>query len=133
MIRQAAELQIYLSLEGGDQLELDELTRSLKSEIAELPVDAISGVSTRTSPQGAKAADWSQVGQLAVTLGPTVLPPLLELLKSWIARRHSTPVKIRLQIGGNRAYFEYDPAKMTAKELQQMISALEKSLNGRPA
>jgi hypothetical protein len=118
---------------GGDQRELDELTRALKSEIAELPVDAVTGVSTSTSPQGAKAADWSQVGHLAVTLGPTVVPPFLELLKSWIARRHSAPVKMLIQVGGNSAYFEYDPAKMSPKELQKMISALERSLSGRPA
>jgi hypothetical protein len=128
MSEQAAELLIELSLEGGDVAELDELTQQLSDEVGELNVDSVEQVSAGVAPEGAKALDMTAIGQLAVTLAPTILPPLFELLKSWVERKPSTPVKVRVRVGKRTAQIEYDPTKTSPKELEALIKALNKSV-----
>lgn len=126
---ESAELLISLSIEDGDQIELDELTRQLRSEIEQLKVDAIESVSAGEAPKGTKAVDWVLVGNLTVALAPSVIPPLFDLLKSWIDRKPSTPVKIKIKVGKNRtAQIEYDPTKTTAKELENLVKILGRSI-----
>lgn len=125
-----AELLIELSLEGGegDRTELDELTRQLRAEVEELNVDSVEEVSAGPAPTGTKAADFSAIGQMAVTLAPTIIPPLFELLKSWVERKPSTPVKVTVRVGRKTAQIEYDPAHTSAKDLEALIKALNKSV-----
>jgi hypothetical protein len=77
MSENTSELFIELSLEGGDSAELDELTRQLRAEVEELNVDSVEEVSAGAAPMGTKAADFTAIGQMAVTLAPTIVPPLL--------------------------------------------------------
>lgn len=123
-----AELFIELSLDGGDASELDELTRQLRAEVEELNVDSVEQVSAGTPPEGTKAVDFAAIGQLAVTLAPTVVPPLFDLLKSWVDRKPSTPVKIKVKVGKRTAQIEYDPTKTSPKDLDALIKALNKSV-----
>lgn len=128
MSENAAELLIELSLVGGDDVELDELTRQLRAEIAELDVDSIRRVSGGAAPSGTKAVDFAVIGQMAVSLAPTVVPPLFGLLKSWVERKPSTPVKVKVKVGSKTAEIEYDPTKTSAKDLDLLIKTLNKSL-----
>src|SRR5215207_1014384 len=128
MSENAAELLIELSVEGGDAAELDELTRQLRSELEELNVDSIEQVSAGAAPPGTKAVDLAAIGQMAVTLAPAIVPPLFDLLKSWVDRKPSTPVKIRVKVGKRTAQIEYDPTKTSAQELEALIKALNKSV-----
>ena len=123
-----AELFIELSLEGGDTAELDELTRQLRAEVEELNVDAVEQVSAGVAPEGTKAVDFAAIGQMAVTLAPTIVPPLFDLLKSWVERKPSTPVKVKVKVGRQTAQIEYDPTKMSAKDLEALIKTLNKSM-----
>ena len=123
-----AELLIELSLEGGDSTELDELTRQLAAEVEELNVDSVEPVSAGPAPLGTKAADLTAFGQMAVTLAPTIVPPLFELLKSWVARKPSTPVKVKVKVGRKTAEIEYDPTRTSPKELDELIKTLNKSV-----
>ncbi|MEO8358192.1 MAG: hypothetical protein ABI621_19985, partial [Chloroflexota bacterium] len=66
--------------------------------------------------------------QMAVTLAPTIVPPLFELLKSWVERKPSTPVKVRVKVGKRTAQIEYDPTHTSAKDLATLIKALNKSV-----
>jgi hypothetical protein len=43
---------------------------------------------------------------MAVTLAPAIIPPLLDLLKSWVERNPSTPVKIKVKVGKRTAQIE---------------------------
>jgi len=124
-----AELVIELSLEGGDgdRAELDELTRQLRSEVEELNVDSVEQVSAGAAPEGTKAVDFTVVGQMAVTLAPTIIPPLFDLLKSWVGRKPSTPVKVTVRVGKKTAQIEYDPTQTSAKDLEALIKTLNKS------
>ncbi|MBE0669637.1 MAG: hypothetical protein IH588_03535 [Anaerolineales bacterium] len=128
MSENPAELFIVLSLDEGNDVELDEFTRQLKAEVEDLHVDSVEQVSAGTAPDGTKTADLSAIGQMAVTLAPTIIPPLFELLKSWVERKPSTPVKIRVKIGKRTAQVEYDPTKTSAKELEILVKTLGKSL-----
>jgi hypothetical protein len=99
MSENTAELLIELSLEGG---EAAELARQLRGEVEELNVHAVEEVSLGAAPEGTKALDMAAIGQMAVTLAPTIIPPLFDLLKSWVERKPSTPVKIRVKVGNAR-------------------------------
>jgi hypothetical protein len=123
-----AELLIELSVDNGDPAELDELTRQLRTEIEELNIDSVEQVSAGPAPHGTKAADFSAIGQMAVTLAPVIVPPLFELLKSWVERKPSTPVKVKVRVGTRTAQIEYDPTKMSAKDLEALIKTLNKSM-----
>ena len=122
------ELFIELSLAGGDNSELDDLTRQLKTEVEDLSVDSVEQVLEENVPNGTKAADIAAIGQMVVTLAPTVIPPLFDLLKFWIDRKPSTPVKIKVRVGKRTAEIEYDPTKTTPKELETLVKTISKSI-----
>ena len=128
MSEPSAELLIELSLEGSDTEELDELARQLRAEVEELNIDSIEQVSAGPAPQGTKAVDMAAIGQMAVTLAPTIVPPLFDVLKSWVERKPSTPVKVKVKVGKRTAQIEYDPTKISAKDLEALIKALNKSV-----
>ena len=130
MSENSAELFIELSLEGGEPAELDELTRQLRAEVEELNIDSVERVPAGDAPEGTKSADLSAIGQMAVTLAPTIIPPLFELLKSWVERKPSKPVKIKVRVGKRTAQIEYDPTKTSAKELDALVKTLGKSIKG---
>ncbi|MGE5250548.1 MAG: hypothetical protein ACM3QS_10080 [Bacteroidota bacterium] len=123
------ELFIELSLGDGDPAEVDELSRQLRSEIEELPVERVEDISLGNAPAGSKAADWAAIGQMAVTLAPSIIPPLFELLKSWTERRPATPVKVKVRVGKTRAaQIEYDPTTTSSEDLEMLLKALGKGL-----
>lgn len=125
----STELLISLSLENGNQEELQELTQQLQSELEQLHIDSIEKVSAGELPEGAKSANWSEIGQMIVTLAPVIIPPLFDLLKSWINRQPSVPVKIKIKVGKNKtAQIEYDPTKTSAEDLEALIKTLGKSV-----
>ena len=122
------KLLITLSLEGGDLVELVDLTRELSAEIESLNIESVENISAGLAPGGTKSADWASIGQMAVTLAPTVTPPLFNLLKSWVERKPSTPVKIKIKVGRKTAQIEYDPTETTPEELEALIKTLGKPI-----
>ena len=128
MSENSAEVLIELSLADGDSVELDELTRQLRSEVQELDIDSLHEVSEGTAPAGTKGMDPAAIGQMAITLAPTIIPPLFGLLKSWVERKPSTPVKVTVKVGRKTAQIEYDPTKTSAKDLDLLIKSLQKSM-----
>lgn len=128
MTNKHQDLYLTLSVEDGDSFELDEITRELKQEIENLDVETVKPLSAQSLPRGAKSADWAVIGQMVVTLAPTVIPSFFELLKSWVERKPSTPVKVRIRVGKKTAQIEYDPTKTTAKDLDILIKSLSKSV-----
>ena len=128
MSENPAELIIELSLEGGEPAELDELTRQLRTEVEELNIDSVEQISSGVAPEGTKAADFAAIGEMAVTLAPAIIPPLFDLLKSWVVRKPSTPVTVKVRVGKRIAQIEYDPTQTSAKDLEALIKSLNKSL-----
>ena len=123
------ELTIEVSVGQGDINELDELSRQLRAEMEDLKVDSVDWVSEGAAPEGTKAVDSAAVGQMIVALAPTIIPPLFELLKSWVERKPSTPVKIKVKVGKRTAQIEYDPTKTSAEELEGLVRSLGRTVN----
>ncbi len=128
MSEQTEELLITVSTEGGDPEELDELTRQLRSEIEELNVDWVENVSLGKAPSGTKAVDLMSIGQFVVGIGPNLIGPLFACVKSWVERKPSTPVKIKIKMGKKTAQIEYDPIHTTEAELATLVKAMGKSM-----
>ena len=128
MSENIADVVVELSLEGGDSVELDELTRQLRSEVQELDIESIHEVSEGVAPAGTKGVDMAAIGQMAISLVPSIIPPLFDLLKSWMERKPSTPVKVTVKIGRKTAQIEYDPTKTSAKDLDLLVKTLHKSM-----
>ena len=128
MPENTADVVVELSLEGGDSVELDELTRQLRSEVQELDIESIHEVSEGVAPAGTKGVDMAAIGQMAISLAPSIIPPLFDLLKSWVERKPSTPVKVTVKVGRKTAQIEYDPTHTSAKELELLVKTLNKSL-----
>ncbi len=125
---ESAGLLVSVSLEDGDATELDELTRELRGEIEQLNVDSVDSVSMGSVPVGAKAAEWAALGSMAVTVAPAVIPQVFGVLKSWIDRKPTVPVKIRVKTTGGTAEMEYDPTKTSEADLEKLVKSLHKSL-----
>ena len=130
MTENLTKLFIELSVDGADNAELDELTNQLKTEIRDLNIDSVEKVFDGVPPEGTKALDSAAIGEMLVTLAPIVIPPLFDLLKSWVERKPSTPVKIKVKVGKRTAHIEYDPTKTSAKDLETLIKAIGKSIKG---
>ena len=127
-MNEVAKLLISLSLDDGDVEELHELSYQLKSEIEQLQINSVEMVSTEKKSEGVKGADFIVIGDFILKLTPVVIPALFTLLKSWVERKPSVPVKIKVKIGKNKtAQVEYDPTKTSAKEIEVLIKALSKS------
>lgn len=128
-MNESTELVISVLLDDGDQVELQELTEQLQLEIEQLHVNSLEKVSISKLSKGEKGVDWTVIGEMAVALAPIVIPPLFEILKSWINRHPSVPVKIKVRVGKNRtAQIEYDPTKTSAQELEALIKTLGRSI-----
>jgi hypothetical protein len=126
---ESTELYISLLLEDGDQVELSNLTHQLKLEIENLNIDSINDIPTEDIREGTKSVDWISIGNFAVTLTPIIIPPLFDLLKSWVNRSPSVPVKIKIKTGKNKtAQIEYDPTKTTAEDLENLVKMLGRSI-----
>ena len=125
---ESAELLVSLSLEDGDQSELAELTRQLRAEIEQLNVNAVQNVSQGDAPEGTKAVEWAAIGNLAVSLAPVVVPDVFGVLKSWIERKPSVPVRIKVKVGQKTAEIEYDPTKTSADDLDKLVKSLGKTI-----
>lgn len=128
MSENTSTLFVELSVDGGDPAELDELTRQLAGEVNDLNVEQVEQVSAGDAPEGSKALDMAAIGELAVTLAPSLIGPLFDLLKSWVERKPSTPVKVRVRVGKRTAQIEYDPTRTSAKDLEALIKTLNKTV-----
>ena len=129
MSENQAELTIEVSVDQSDTNELDELSRQLRTELEELRVDSVDWVSAGPAPDGTKAVDSAAVGQMIVALAPTISPPLFEWLNSWLERKPSTRVMIKVKVGKRTAQIEYDPTKTTAEELAGLVRSLGRTVN----
>jgi hypothetical protein len=86
-----AELQLQIDAPGRDKNELEDLSRLLRQEIAQLDdVESVEPVSGEpVSRSGAMAVDWYEIGVLSIKMATAVLPPLLLTIKAWLERQSS--------------------------------------------
>jgi hypothetical protein len=85
-MREQQSLEIHLDVSDSDAEELDRLTRQLRSQLAELDVDAVEPISGGPAPEGTKALDWVIVGGLLVRAAPAALSAVVRTVQTWLAR-----------------------------------------------
>jgi hypothetical protein len=117
-----AQFNLTLELPEADTEELDALTRQLRDEILEAPVESVEFVPDAAAPEGTKGAMAMAPGALAVTLRPGVLSDFLDNLRDWLSRHEDRRVEITLNVGGNPVHI-----KATADDLPQVMQALYNS------
>lgn len=93
--------QLSLQVDAGTWLEadeLEELTRQLQRELADLEVDAVELVRAGEPPPGTRAVDVLAVGSLLVTLARSsgVLSAVVGAVQSWVAGPRQRSVKLEL-------------------------------------
>jgi len=113
----------------GDVEEVDRLTRRLRREILDQEVESAELVTTGEIPAGARAGEAIAIGSLLVTLLPSVLPNLIDLLGGWLKRDASRTVKIKLQRGETSVDVELDPRSCSTEELQGLVDTLGHALS----
>lgn len=109
---------VLLPTDDMDAAELDELTRSLRDEVLELPVDSVVAPSAGSPPAGAKVIDPTSVGTLLVTMSGAggLLVAVVETIRAWLTSRGDQRVVLEL----GEAKLELSTA--TATERQELIS-----------
>jgi hypothetical protein len=110
-------LEIHLDVSDSDAEELDRLTRQLRSQLAELDVDAVEPISGGPAPEGTKALDWVIVGGLLVRAGPAALSAVARTVQAWVARDARRSVTLR---HGDR---ELVLAAATAEQQERLVEA----------
>jgi len=113
----------------GDVEEVDRLTRRLRREILDQEVESAELVTTGEIPAGARAGEAIAIGSLLVTLLPSVLPNLIDLLGGWLKRDASRTIKIKLQRGETSVDVELDPRSCSTEELQGLVDTLGHALS----
>jgi hypothetical protein len=110
-------LEIHLGVSDSDAEELDRLMRQLRSQLAELDVDAVEPISGGPAPEGTKALDWVIVGGLLVRAGPAALSAVARTVQAWVARDARRSVTLRR---GDR---ELVLAAATAEQQERLVEA----------
>ncbi|HEX9635302.1 MAG TPA: hypothetical protein VGB34_07475 [Candidatus Limnocylindria bacterium] len=114
----------------GDVEEVDRLTRRLRSEILDQEVESAELVTAGEIPEGARAGEVIAIGSLLVTLLPSVLPNLIDLLGGWLKRDTTRTIKIKLQRGETSVDVELDPRTCSTEELQGLVDTLGNAFSG---
>lgn len=125
MTDQIAELMLQIDAPDLDANELDDLTRQLQNEIDQLDIEAVEQVKGGPAPEGAMGVDWAQIGELAIKLGPIVVPALVSVLKAWLDRQYKGSKKtgLKLNIRLKDFHFVLDQT-MSRQEMANMEKEL---------
>jgi hypothetical protein len=121
-------LLLVLELDAdADPDESDRLGRGLRTDLAQLDVEAVKPAAVTEVPDGAKGAavDW---GTLLVTfsVGGGVFTSMIAVARDWLAR-HSSAQRIKLTIDNDT--IELDRA--STQEREQLISTWVRRHSGR--
>lgn len=99
MSRDTASSQLTVVVDGGldsDDREVSELTGHLRDRLLELDVERVELIRETDVPEGAKPVDAVTVGALAVTLTPSIVQAVVELIKSWVGSRPVRGAKVTI-------------------------------------
>ncbi|MFI5181079.1 MAG: hypothetical protein ACHQPI_06795 [Thermoanaerobaculia bacterium] len=84
---------------GANSHEIEEGVRSLRREIAGLPVESVEFVHSGPAPAGTRSPEILTAGMVAVTLLTPILPKLIEVINAWLSRGKDRDVEITIRKG----------------------------------
>ena len=124
-------LRIGISVDDGDDEELDRLTGQLRRELLESGLDDVRRAAPESPPAGAKG-DPITIGALVIGLaGSAAVSALVtgvcQIIRSWVIRGRERTVIV--EIDGRRLELK----GATSDQHQQAIDAFVRSLDGSPA
>lgn len=112
-----AEFYIEVSAADSTEEDIDRMTRQLLTELREMDVQSAELAKAGNAPMGTKSGDAITMGSIVISALPTVLPAVIALVQSWVARGQGRTVKFK----GKGIEFEGSP-----EELQKILATLEK-------
>jgi hypothetical protein len=111
------EFRIEVSAIDATEEDVDHMTRQLLFELRETDIESAELARGEAAPRGTKSADLAAIGQIVISVLPTVLPTVVSLVQAWAARGQGRTVKFK----GKGIEFEGSP-----EELHKLLSSLEK-------
>jgi len=108
------EFEIEIIDPEATEEDLDRTTRNLLAELRQTDIDSAELVSIGSAPEGSKG-DPVTIGSLAMTVLPTVLPGVIDMIKDWSGRKASRTVKFK----GKGIEFEG-----SAEDLEKLLATL---------
>jgi hypothetical protein len=117
------ELQVRVQLKNQPDGSLERISRDLHNELRDLRVE-ISPEKGGPAPGGSKSVELAMLGAWILKMAPEVLPSLLGLLKDWIKRQPSAPLKVTVKHGNKNVTIEYDPSKSSLADVEAMTRRL---------
>jgi hypothetical protein len=127
MTESKLDLQISISVgpDAAPQM-LDQLTRRLHHDIAQIGVDTVERTTDDKPVEVAKGSPID-INTLLVTLSSaSVLATLIQLLQAWVLRAEGRKVKIRVE--DKAVEFEYSPTAVSKDELMAFAEELQQLL-----
>jgi hypothetical protein len=112
-------IRLDVTLQDGDDLELEQAVVRLQSELRRLPIDSVERVTAGEAPPGAKAADLAVAAALVVDVGQSLdaVKALASEIARWVSRPRGRTVRVTL----GTDMFELDHA--TPNQQQELVDA----------
>jgi hypothetical protein len=133
MSADAVVVTLQLDVQDADPEELDAMTRQLRDELQEQDVAEVDLLKEGSVPEGAKAAELVTMGGLLLSMLPTAMPHVLNLVSVWAKRGDGRKVRIKTQVGDRSVEVEYLPNAMSQDELMGLVATLTSALAAKPA
>lgn len=121
MESQLAEFTLHIGIDSGDLEQLDRTTRELLGEVRNLDIESADLIRSSIAPEGTKAIDPVTLGAIALVVGPSILPKLVDFLQSWVMRQSGRTIKFKGKIGDRD--IEYEGA---LEDLKTLLSETSK-------
>jgi hypothetical protein len=86
-----------------------------------------------TAPAGAKAAEAVGAAALLVSLLPTALEGVLQLVTGLLTRPGAPPVEITIEDRGRKVAVRFDPRTLQAADTVRLAAELRRQVFGEPA
>jgi hypothetical protein len=108
---------------------LEELTRSLRRELLELPaVETVDRVSEGAAPEGAKAADVAALGALVVGAQPSLnlITQLVQVVRGWF-NRGAGERALKVAVAGQTLELTRATAEQQDAAVRMFLDAVERA------
>ena len=129
---------VTLTLSLDDEAHPDEVNRAttqLYETLLKSEADSVQKPRSDTLEAGAKG-DPITIGAIVLGLSVAATPGIVEIVKSWLARRHLESVTVKIKLGDDEIEFPA-PASASPEELETLtdrfVALLKKHSAGDPA
>lgn len=109
------QLRIVVSSDALDADARAELARNLRGELLNVDVEDVRPDASGPPPAGAKSGEVIAVGALIVSLAPSLVPTVVDIVASWLKRQ---PSDIEVEVDGQRL-----TGRVTSQQRDAIVAA----------